>query len=304
MRPNVTAALFVLTGAAAGWLATGAAATDAGMAAANQVSQASYTDFLDNWLYTHAGDDRGFGPEHDLARDNIEMFFVLYGLDVELHPFQYQSTTYYNVVGTMTGTVHPDQEYIVGAHYDSVNNPGADDDASGTALVLEAARILSQYDSAYTIRFMAFDREEQGLIGSSAYVADHAGADILGMVQADMVAYNTGANSTDIYAGSAGSTPLQVDLVEPPGRQRSPAVRECRLPGGRDHRGLGQPLLPHAPGHLRHPRLRVRNADDPLGRRVARGCRRSGCAVRRAVLHPARRNARVRRPRWWNHDQG
>ncbi|MHC4273250.1 MAG: M20/M25/M40 family metallo-hydrolase [Planctomycetota bacterium] len=237
MRPNVTAALFVLTGAAAGWLATGAAATDAGMAAANQVSQASYTDFLDNWLYTHAGDDRGFGPEHDLARDNIEMFFVLYGLDVELHPFQYQSTTYYNVVGTMTGTVHPDQEYIVGAHYDSVNNPGADDDASGTALVLEAARILSQYDSAYTIRFMAFDREEQGLIGSSAYVADHAGADILGMVQADMVAYNTGANSTDIYAGSAGSTPLQVDLVDAVseyGDGLTP-VQASNPPGGSDH---------------------------------------------------------------------
>ena len=100
------------------------------MAAAQQVSEASYRDFLDNWLYTHAGDDRGFGSEHDLARDNIEMFFVSWGLDVELHAFQYQSNTYYNVVATKTGTVHPDQEYIVGAHFDSVNNPGADRDCN------------------------------------------------------------------------------------------------------------------------------------------------------------------------------
>ncbi|MHC4081747.1 MAG: M28 family peptidase [Planctomycetota bacterium] len=212
MRRWSLAALLVLSGAAVGGLVTGVSASQEGMAAAEQVSVANYTNLLDAWLYTHAGDDRGFGPEHDLARDNIELLFLSYGLDVELHPFQYQSDTYYNVVATMTGTVHPDQEYIVGAHYDSVNNPGADDNASGTALILEAARVLSQYTSAYTIRFIAFDREEQGLIGSYAYVADNAGADILGMVSTDMVAYNIGTNSGTIHGGS-GSTPLKDEIV-------------------------------------------------------------------------------------------
>jgi hypothetical protein len=206
------AALWLILGAAVGVPAPGASASEAGMAAAEQVSVASYRDFLDNWLFTRAGDNRGFGAEHDPARDNIEAFFLSFGYDVVLHPFQYSSVTYYNVVATKTGTVHPNQEYIVGAHYDSVDNPGADDDASGTAALLEIARIISQYDSAYTIRFIAFDREEQGLVGSYAYVADVAGADILGMVQADMIAYNLGNNAATIHGGG-GSTALKNAMV-------------------------------------------------------------------------------------------
>jgi hypothetical protein len=186
-------------------MTTGAVASEQGMAAADEVSEASYYDLLYNWLYTHAGDNRGFGAEHDLARDNIVMFMESYGLDVVLEPFQYSGNTYYNVVGTKLGTTYPDQEYIVGAHIDSVDNPGADDNGSGTALVLEAARVLSQYDSAYTIRFIGFDREEQGLIGSYAYVDAHIGDDILGMISTDMVAYNDGQNMSSIFGRSASA---------------------------------------------------------------------------------------------------
>lgn len=189
-----------------------AAASERGFAAAEQVSEVSYRDFLDNWLFAHAGDNRGIGgAEHDLARDNITSLLTSYGLIVTLEPFDYQGTTYFNVVGTKLGTERPDQEYIVGAHYDSVGNPGADDNASGVALVLEAARVLSQYDSVYTIRFIAFDREEQGLVGSAAYVDAHTGDDILGMISTDMVAYNTGANAVDVF-GQVGSAGL-VDSV-------------------------------------------------------------------------------------------
>jgi hypothetical protein len=212
MRRRFPAALLLILGAAVGVPVTAVSASDAGMAAAEQVSEASYRDYLDNWLYTHAGDNRGFGAQHDMARDNIEALFTLHGYDVQLHPFVYLSVTYYNVVATKTGTIHPNQEFIVGSHYDSVDNPGADDNASGTALLLEAARVLGQYDSAYTIRFIAFTREEQGLVGSYAYVADNAGADILGMISCDMVAYNLGTNSADILGGS-GSTPLKNNLV-------------------------------------------------------------------------------------------
>lgn len=194
--------------------APSAPASDMGEAAADQVDIFSYMDFMFNWLYTHLGDSRGVnGPEHDPCRDNIQFLFESYGLDVTLEPFDYSGNTYYNVVAVQLGSVFPDQEYILGAHYDSVNNPGADDDASGVALMLEAARILTQYDSEYTLRFIAFDREEQGLIGSYAYVAAHAGDDIQAMVQADMVAYNTGANLADIFGGS-GSLILRNDLAE------------------------------------------------------------------------------------------
>ncbi|MFQ5412100.1 MAG: M28 family metallopeptidase, partial [Phycisphaerae bacterium] len=197
-----------------------ARASDPGMAAADQVSEATYRYLLgDNQgepgiLYTHNGDSRGLsGAEHDPARDNIQSHFESYGLTVTMEPFTYASNTYFNVVATKLGTVFPDQEYIIGAHFDSVGNPGADDNASGTALVLEAARILSQYDSDYTLRFIAFDREEQGLIGSNAYVSDHATDNILGMISADMVAFNTGTNMADIYGGS-GSTMLKAALAD------------------------------------------------------------------------------------------
>jgi len=314
MRRSSPAALLLILGAAVGVPITGAAASEAGMAAAEQVSEASYRDFLDNWLYTHAGDNRGFGVEHDLARDNIEMFFLLYGFDVELHPFQYQSTTYYNVVATMTGTVHPDQEYIVGAHYDSADNPGADDDGSGTAALLEIARIVSQYESAYTIRIIAFDREEQGLVGSNAYVADVAGADILGMVQADMIAYNTGANSTDIYAGSSGSTDLQVTLigaVNEYGDGLTP-VQASNPPGGSDHQpfanaGYQAVLIIEDWGNPYY-HTQQDNVDVPgyIDYAYAARMTRSvvGWLVDAAEVDAARRDTGVRRSRRWHKDPG
>jgi len=193
-------------------------ASDAGQAAASEVSEASYRYFLGDSLgvagilYTHDGDDRGYGLEHDLARDNIEAEFQSFGLGVVLHPFTYSSTTYYNVVATQVGTVYPNQEYIIGAHYDSVSNPGADDNASGVAAVLEAARILSQYDSEYTIRYIAFDREEQGLVGSDAYATDYSSSDILGMISLDMVSFNPGTDQALIF-GRTASDPIKSSLA-------------------------------------------------------------------------------------------
>lgn len=188
-----------------------AVASPMGLTAAARVSEISYRYFLDDMLYTHYGDNRGFGAEHDLAQANIVMLFESFGLTVTLEPFIYSGGTYYNVVGTKPGVTVPNIEYIIGAHYDSVNNPGADDNASGVALVLEAARVLSTSESDYTIRFVAFDREEQGLYGSDAYVDAHIADNIWGMISADMVSYNTGADSVDIY-GRTASNPIKYAL--------------------------------------------------------------------------------------------
>ena len=169
----------------------------------SQVSQDNYSHYLDNLLYAHLGDDRGYGPEHDLARSNIYCEFNSYGLQTSLQPFQYNDSTYYNVVGVHPGRIHPDDIYILGAHYDSVNNPGADDNASGTAGVMEAARILSRYDFEATLIFIGFDREEQGLFGSRAYVSEHQNDNILGMISMDMIGYNgSGNNRVSIYHDS------------------------------------------------------------------------------------------------------
>jgi len=179
----------------------------------DQIDVDSYYTFLYDELYTHPGDDRGYGPEHDLARQFIQDTLESYGLDVYLHAFTYYGQTYYNVVAVKTGEVYPDQQYIIGAHYDSVDNPGADDNASGTAGVIEVARVLAEYDFESTMIFIAFDREEQGLIGSDAYATDHSGDDILGMISLDMIAYNTGADSVDIEGRSA-SNPIKQALAQ------------------------------------------------------------------------------------------
>ena len=180
----------------------------------DQVSQTTYRYYLDDVLYTRSGDDRGFGPEHDLARDNIYTYFDSFGLSTSYHPFQYNSNTYNNVVGVRQGTVRPDDIYIIGSHYDSTGTPGADDNGSGTAGVMEAARVLSQYDFEATLIFIAFDREEQGLHGSRAYAQAHNSDNILGMISMDMIAYNgSGSNTARIY-GRQSSDPLKQALAE------------------------------------------------------------------------------------------
>jgi hypothetical protein len=166
---------------------------------AAEISRPSYVGIHQDLLYTRTGNNRGFGPEHDLARDNLVEYFAVLGLDTSLQPFAYSGGTYYNVVATKPGATRPDDIYLVGAHYDSVNNPGADDNASGTAAVMEIARVLSQFTFDATLRFVAFDREEQGLYGSAAYAAAARarGDNILGMVNLDMIAYNPAGSNQD-----------------------------------------------------------------------------------------------------------
>jgi hypothetical protein len=170
----------------------------------NQVSQAQYTHYLsdDNFLYTHAGAYRGWGVQHDLARTNIYNTLAGFGLSTTLDPFSYNGGTFYNVVATKLGAVTPGNIYIVGAHFDSVNNPGANDNASGVAAVLEAARVLSRYQFDSTLVFIAFDREEQGMIGSTAYAAAHQNDNILGMLSVDMIAYRDPKNPNKAYVYS------------------------------------------------------------------------------------------------------
>lgn len=178
-----------------------------------QVSAVSYRHILDNLLYTRPGNNRGYGPEHDLARQNIHDHFVSLGYDTSLFPFTYNGNTYYNVVAVHEGTTRPEQIYIVGAHYDSANNPGADDNGSGTACVMEIGRVLASHRFEATIILIAFDREEQGLYGSRAYAAANRDKDIRGMISTDMVAYNPGgANRAAIY-GSSNSNPCKQALA-------------------------------------------------------------------------------------------
>jgi hypothetical protein len=169
----------------------------------NSLTIASYRNYLDNYLYTHDGNNRGIGgAEHDPARTSIYNELALFGLSPILQSFSYNSNTYYNVVAQKTGTTPGGGVLVVGAHYDSTGTPGADDDASGVAGVLAIAKALAPYSFANTIVFGLFDREEQGLYGSTAYVQGLGlGAPVVGMVQLDMIAYGSTA-AARIYAGA------------------------------------------------------------------------------------------------------
>ena len=112
-----------------------------------------------------------------------------------------------NVLATLRGSVTPERVYVVSGHYDSrvtdVMNatsdaPGADDDASGVAVVLELARVMAKRRPASTIVFAAVAGEEQGLYGST-YLAQQlkaAGTDVQGMFTNDIVGSSTADDGT------------------------------------------------------------------------------------------------------------
>ena len=97
-----------------------------------------------------------------------------------------------NVVGEITGAVNPSVIYLVEGHVDDMPStgfaPGADDNASGSVVVLEAAKALSCYAFKNTVRFLTTTGEEQGLYGSTDYAGDSytAGENIQGVLNMDM----------------------------------------------------------------------------------------------------------------------
>lgn len=127
-----------------------------------------------------------------------------------------------NVVAEIPGRSDPKRIYLITAHLDSISPsltdaPGADDDASGTAAVMIAAKIMRGYQFDYTLRFVAFTAEERGLCGSAAYARDaKARADnIQGVLNLDMIAYDgNGVLDVEIHAGTLpGSKALADRLV-------------------------------------------------------------------------------------------
>lgn len=109
----------------------------------------------------------------------------LYTQDTALESFKVQ-----NIIAEVGGTSNQSKTYILSAHYDAwFKSPGADDNASGVAGLLEASRILSQYNFDHTIRFVAFDMEEHDLLGSRVYVQGQklTKKEVEGVINFDMI---------------------------------------------------------------------------------------------------------------------
>jgi len=131
-------------------------------------------------------------PHLRAVRDSMKNLFGALQLHTELQTFQNGAYTAANVLGTSPGISHADTVVIVDAHYDSVSNaPGADDNGSGTVGVWEVARLLSRYPAKKSLRYIGFDLEEAGLLGSIQYVSSGIPSNetIAGVFNFEMIGY-------------------------------------------------------------------------------------------------------------------
>jgi hypothetical protein len=126
-----------------------------------------------------------------------------------------------NVVATQVGTVYLDSFVVICGHYDSISGnpyvsaPGADDNASGTAAVMTAAEIFSQREFDYSIRYICFAGEEQGLEGSAAFAAyaRSRGMPITGVLNGDMLGYWSAGAPFDLEIESNQASVWLANLV-------------------------------------------------------------------------------------------
>ena len=160
-----------------------------------------------NSRYTHSA-------KNDKAAAYIQDRMESYGYGVVQQHFNVGSTDTQNVIAIKTGSVYPDEIVVVGGHYDAISElvspsnpdggkaPGAEDNGTGTAAVMQLAELFAPLHTERTIHFIAFSGEEQGLYGSQHYVqqAVSAGDEIVGALTMDMISY-WGSNYRVIIEG-------------------------------------------------------------------------------------------------------
>jgi Zn-dependent M28 family amino/carboxypeptidase len=189
-------------------------------AVASQVSQDNTTAIIQT--LEDFGTRYSFTTQCDDAADWIYATMESSGIQVAFEEFEYGGKTLRNVVGRIEGSVYPDRVFIIGAHYDSTSEmptvyaPGADDNASGVAAVLEAVRILSAFELNNTVEFIGFGGEEQGRQGSqyNAAEAAQAGKNILGMINLDMIGYWPPTSDMELDIGKNVSSGWLANVVE------------------------------------------------------------------------------------------
>ena len=101
---------------------------------------------------------------------NKYLSFGYTAAQISENAFTYNGATTKNLILTKTGTKYPNIFVIVCGHYDTIAGPGVNDNGSGTSVILEMARILKDVPTEYSIKFINFTGEEQGLRGSQNYV--------------------------------------------------------------------------------------------------------------------------------------
>jgi len=146
----------------------------------------SGTQFILSRAYSNSG--------NFAAEEYLQLRLKKYGLETSLQTFDAGGG---NVLGKQRGIKKPNQSVIICAHFDSKpytgSAPGADDNGSGTSAVLEAARILSKFQTDYSIVYALWNNEETGLNGSSFYTqqAFSNKDSIVAVINMDMIAWDS-----------------------------------------------------------------------------------------------------------------
>ena len=176
---------------------------------ANKVSQTNITSNLQAFA------DLGVKTTGSAANTNafnwIKNKYLSYGYTAgqiveDPFTFDYNNSTISskNLVITKTGTLYPNTYVIICAHYDTIAGPGVNDNGSGTSILLEAARILKNVPTDYSIKFIHFSGEEQGLYGSEHYANEvvyqnnSRNIDVKLVFNIDQVGGQLGNNNTTI----------------------------------------------------------------------------------------------------------
>lgn len=185
-------------------------------------------------------------PEAQQAADEIAARFAEYGYDVQRQSFQFTeeakgkqaSTEAENIIAVKQPNLSPTGDIlIISAHYDSKEaTTGANDDASGQALLMELARVLKDVDTDTELRFISFCAEEEGLRGSAAYVEALTQREkdaIIGVIQIDMIGHYR--SSADTISTAFGNEELLGQLLATASEEITGAAWQLERDAASDH---------------------------------------------------------------------
>lgn len=193
----------------------------------SRVNRECYANFLAGLPNECWANRAMHSPQHDVTGEIIFNELKRLGLHPYRERFIYSDpnggiSTACNIIAVKHGVTRQDEIYVAGAHYDSKSNPGADDNASGVAALLEMARVLQGHKLGATLVFAFFDGEEvtdtNGVhrLGSSRYAAQHATDNIKGMISVDMIAWRQPGwrGGTAGIEGRSSMTKITLALID------------------------------------------------------------------------------------------
>ncbi len=157
-----------------------------------------------------------------------------------------EDVTSQNVIGTLYAKENKNNTptIVIGAHYDCVDTPGANDNASGTAAMLELARVLSQHEYDANIKFIAFGAEEVGLVGAYDFVENldkNERKKIAAMINMDMVGVG---DKVGIWTIGDKASSVMADLAEVYAQKHDLEYLEPDVEDRSDHAAFAENGIP------------------------------------------------------------